>query len=103
MSSSNLSYRCYILPIIAAIVYYIFSIPIVDRMFHDWIPNNYYNIMVKGLLLLIILFLCCRAMDIIWSDPCHDKICSRKHNNYSENHIHINEYKIPIIPHNKMV
>lgn len=76
MSHSNLSYRCYILPIIAAIIYYILALPPVVDMINNWIPDYYYANMAKSLILLIILFISCRIMDIIWVDMCHDDICT---------------------------
>lgn len=81
MTSSNLSYRCYILPIVAAIVYVILSLPVVNAVFYDWIPDYYYSILVKSVILLIILFLTCRILDIIWTDFCHDEQCISSLNN----------------------
>lgn len=76
MYYSNLSYRCYILPCIAALVYYILSLPYIAGMFKFWIPDYNYCNMVKALILLIILFICCRLMDIFFTDMCHDSICN---------------------------
>lgn len=75
MGNTNLSYRCYILPAIGAIGYYLLSLPIVNKIFNDWIPDYYYATLVKSLILLIILFLTCRIMDIFWTDMCHDNSC----------------------------
>jgi hypothetical protein len=58
------------------IAYIFFSLPSVNVVFHDWIPDYSYATVMKSLLVLIILFITCRIMDIIWSDPCHDNICS---------------------------
>ena len=76
MPNSNLSYRCYILPLVAAIVYYILSLPLIVKIFDDWIPDYQYCIVMKAILLLFILFFVCRILDILWSDPCHDQICT---------------------------
>lgn len=73
---SNLSYRCYILPIIGAIFFYLLSLPIVNQIFYYWIPDYYYATFVKALLLLTILFLFCRLLDIYWFDYCHDGTCT---------------------------
>lgn len=81
MAHSNLSYRCYILPIVAAIVYFILSLPAVIAVFNDWIPDYYYSTLVKCLLLLTILFLTCRILDICWADMCHDDECVNSLNN----------------------
>lgn len=92
MTSSNLSYRCYILPIVAAIVYLFFSLPIIVEIFNDWIPDYYYCAVVKSLLLLMILFLTCRVLDILWVDYCHDEQCTTSLNNICMN-LKINEAK----------
>ena len=76
MTHSNLSYRCYILPAVAAIAYFILSIPSVISVFNDWIPDYYYCVFIKALLLLVILFLTCRILDILWIDVCHDENCT---------------------------
>ena len=80
MTHSNLSYRCYILPTVAAIVYFILSLPPVVSVFNDWIPDYYYSSLVKSLLLLMILFLTCRILDICWADMCHDGQCTNSLN-----------------------
>ena len=78
MTHSNLSYRCYILPIIAGITYILLSLSTVEEIFVDWIPNNYYRIMVKALLIVVILFLSCRILDMYWNgSTCHDSICDQ--------------------------
>lgn len=76
MYYSNLSYRCYILPCIAAITYYILNIPYIVSMFNFWIPDYNYCNLVKSLILLIVLFITCRILDIIYCDMCHDSICT---------------------------
>lgn len=81
MTHSNLSYRCYILPIVAAFIYFILSLPSIVSIFNDWIPDYYYSTLVKSLLLLMILFLTCRLLDIFWADMCHDSECSNSLNN----------------------
>lgn len=75
MPHSNLTYRCYILPVIAAILYYILSLPLIVEIFNDWIPDYYYATLVKALIILIVLFLVCRLLDFIWTDTCHDNLC----------------------------
>lgn len=65
------NYRCYILPIIGAIIYIILCLPIVVNIFNDWIPYYYYNILIKALIILVVLFLSCRILDIIWANQCH--------------------------------
>lgn len=77
---SNLSYRCYILPTVGMISYLFFALPSVNVVFQDWIPDYYYAIVMKSLLILIILFVTCRIMDIIWSDPCHNTTCNSSQN-----------------------
>ena len=76
MTHSNLSYRCYILPIIAAVVYVILSLPAINIVFKDWIPDPGYAILVKALILLVVLFLSCRLLDVYWYDFCHDEECT---------------------------
>lgn len=75
MVNSNLTYRCYILPIVAAIIYILFSVPAIDAVFKDWVPDYSYRIFIKSIVLLVILFLICRGMDIYWTDMCHDNTC----------------------------
>lgn len=78
MTHTNLSYRCYILPIVAGIIYVLFSLPVVEKIFLDWIPNTTYRIMTQALLLVVILFLTCRILDMYWnSSGCHDSICDQ--------------------------
>lgn len=81
MTHSNLSYRCYILPIIAAIIYVILSLPIVNIILKDWIPDTNYLILIKSLILLVTLFLSCRLLDMYWYDFCHDEQCTAELNN----------------------
>jgi hypothetical protein len=69
--TNGVNYRCYILPIIAAIVYIIISLPIIVNIFNDWIPYYYYNIFIKALIILVVLFLSCRILDTIYADQCH--------------------------------
>lgn len=76
MAYSNLSYRCYILPIIGAITYILLSLPIINTIFTDWIPDYTYQIVIKALIILVVLFLTCRCLDIIWCNMCHDGICT---------------------------
>lgn len=100
MTHSNLSYRCYILPIVASFVYIILSLPAVVVVFNDWIPDYYYSTLVKSLLLLMILFLTCRILDICWSDMCHDGECTDSINNIcmalASSNTHESSHKEPI-------
>ena len=73
MAHNDLSYRCYILPIIAAILYYILSLPIVVVVFSDWIPDQQYATFTKSLILLVLLFLSCRILDLFCGTDCHDQ------------------------------
>jgi hypothetical protein len=75
MGHTNLSWRCYILPAIGGVVYYILTLPLVSTIFSDWIPDIYYANLVKALILFLVLFFVCRIMDLIWSDMCHDEDC----------------------------
>lgn len=75
MTHTNLSYRCYILPLVGGITYYILAYPTVDTMFSQWIPDPYYALMVKGIILIIVLFLTCRLLDLVWTDMCHSQDC----------------------------
>lgn len=76
MPHTNLSYRCYILPVIAGLIYVLFSLPIVQQIFIEWIPNTTYRVMTQSLLLVVILFLCCRILDMYWNPSgCHDSFC----------------------------
>lgn len=67
-----ISYRCYILPIVAGIMYILLSLPLIQRIFCSWIPSLYYRIISMALLLVALLFIICRIMDYYF-DPCHSK------------------------------
>ena len=58
----NELWKCYVIPIIGALTYYFLSLPFVDKVFKDWIPDKYNAIFSKGLLILIVLFLVACAM-----------------------------------------
>lgn len=75
MSHTNLSYRCYILPAIGGVAYYILTLPIVTTIVADWIPDLYYANLVKALIIFVILFFACRIMDLMWTDMCHSEDC----------------------------
>lgn len=59
----NPIYRCYFLPIIGGILFYILCLPNVEAGFTIWIPNVYYRLFAKALLVVCILFICCRLFD----------------------------------------
>ena len=74
---SNLYYRCYILPVVGMISFILLSIPPVQMVIQDWIPDKNYAIFISSLLVLIILFITCRIMDLVWSEGhCHDTVCA---------------------------
>jgi hypothetical protein len=62
--SNSPTFRCYILPILAAIVFIILLLPPVEKLFAGWIPNYYLNIFARSLILLIILYITCRIIAI---------------------------------------
>lgn len=74
--SVNLSYRCYILPVTAAVTYIFLSLPRVSTVFNDWIPNYYYSVLCKALIILVTVFLICRIVDMLYNDMCHDQTCT---------------------------
>lgn len=75
MSDSNFSLSCYILPIVGLIFYLFLSLPPVLDVFNSWIPDYYYCTSVKGLLLLMVLYLTCQIVNIFTNSndsPCMD-------------------------------
>lgn len=56
---SHLLEIAYIIPITAGILYFIFSIPSVDDGFTYYIPNFWYRLLVKTILLITVLFIVC--------------------------------------------
>lgn len=58
-----LSYRCYLLPLVAGITYLLLSIPLVQKILVDWIPSYWYRTLVIGLLIVVIVFIGCRIID----------------------------------------
>ena len=75
MEPTSLSFRCYILPVVGGITYVLLSLPTVVAAFEQWIPDYYYAMVTKALILVIILFITCRIMDLVWTDMCHDDNC----------------------------
>ena len=71
MSTGTPTIRCYLLPIIAALVYLVLSIPLIVEIFYGWIPNQFYNVIIKALIILVITFLACRCIDLYYQDQCH--------------------------------
>jgi Mn2+/Fe2+ NRAMP family transporter len=67
--SGSLLYRCYIIPLVAALLAYLLMLPQVTLLFQAWVPNLYYRNLVKVLLLLVVLFILCRTVDICCAPP----------------------------------
>jgi len=85
MSYTNLSYRCYYIPFLAAIYYYILSSRYVVKFFEFNVPDENYASISKSIILLILLFVSCRIIDINHSHFCHDKLCDDALLNYCIN------------------
>ena len=85
MSYTNLSYRCYYIPFLAAIYYYILSSRYVVKFFEFNVPEENYALISKSIILLILLFVSCRIIDINHSHFCHDKLCDDELLNYCIN------------------
>ena len=85
MSYTNLSYRCYYIPFLAAIYYYILSTRYVVKFFECNVPDENYASISKSIILLILLFVSCRIIDINHSHFCHDKLCDAELLNYCIN------------------
>lgn len=86
MVHSNLSYRCYILPVIAAVTYFVLHLPPVYALLTTHIVSYYYRTIVVGLLILISVFISCRIMDIVCCNNCHYHTCDLyNENTHSDN------------------
>jgi hypothetical protein len=85
MSYTNLSYRCYYIPFLAAIYYYILSSRYVVKFFEFNVPDENYASISKSIILLILLYVSCRIIDINHSHFCHDKLCDDELLNYCIN------------------
>jgi hypothetical protein len=55
----TVSWRCYLFPAAAAILFLLLTLPPLSTIFAQWIPNLYINAAVKALLLMALLFLLC--------------------------------------------
>jgi len=69
VSGFDLVYRCYILPLMGAILFIVLTLPTVNDIFLDWIPNVFYSNLIK--VLFVVLFITCRILDILNLDDCH--------------------------------
>jgi len=47
----------YVPPIVGAVTYWMLMIPEVAEVFEDLVPNYYFNAMVKGLIIVSVLFI----------------------------------------------
>ena len=54
----------YIIPVVAAAVFWIFAIPKVEEVFTDWIPEYSRRKFLQGTTLLVILLLNIKLLDI---------------------------------------
>lgn len=63
MVKKMLSYRCYILPLVAGATYGLLSIPLVQEIITDWIPGYWYRILVTALIIVVVTFVVCRIID----------------------------------------
>lgn len=79
MKNSNLYYRCYFLPLIAAIFFYIISYPVIYQKFEQWIPDYDYCLLCKSFILFIVLYVSCRIIDLSYDSPCHDSKCDKNY------------------------
>lgn len=77
MKNSNLYYRCYFLPLIAAIFFYIISYPVIYQKFEQWIPDYDYCLLCKAFILFIVLYISCRIIDLSYDTHCHDSNCDK--------------------------
>ena len=66
-------YRCYLLPILAGLLYIVLSLKPVNRMFDEWVPHYYYNVVTRAFLIMIILFIVCRVLYLIWGEDNADE------------------------------
>lgn len=70
-NNDNLTYRCYVLPIVAAILFLLLSYPQFDIFFSKYISDFKYRLFAKALIVLVILFILCRIMDNCCNYGCH--------------------------------
>lgn len=71
MADTNDIYRYYIVPFVGALTYLVLSIPFVENVFKDWIPDHLYYKIAKAVIIILILFITLRIIDL-WHDPCSE-------------------------------
>lgn len=71
MSENNITYQCYILPLLGGIFYVFLSLPKIEEIMTDWIPDFYYRLYTKCILLIVFLFLSCRILNIFYPESLH--------------------------------
>ena len=69
----TLSYRCYVVPIAAGLVFALLFVPLVQEILISWIPNYYYRILSCMLIIIAVTFCVCRIMDN-WCELNHMRV-----------------------------
>lgn len=62
----TVSPRCYVLPLLGGVSYFLLTIPPVEAVFEEVIPDPYYRIIAIGLLIMLILYIGCCLLDRYW-------------------------------------
>lgn len=67
-----MDWRCYILPLVAFFLTIFLSLKSVDRWIRHMIPDYYYAMLFRALILFGTLFVLCRIMDLFFDNECHN-------------------------------
>ena len=59
----SITFDCYIIPAIASLIYVLLSVPPGRQILNDWVPHYYYNVFIKAVILLTVLFVICRVVE----------------------------------------
>ena len=67
---TEITWRTYVLPVAGGVLYVIFTLPAVAAVFADWIPDPTYSVIIRGLLILTILYIISVIIDTWWWPVC---------------------------------